>query len=128
MVWSLLSRLDSMPTNHELSIIYTSIFRASSAASNKMVNDARSQRAGTVHRKGCFYLKCKAGALERTTKVLTYSKIRLGVLVKLPFTFLSSNLFLTKDKQNLCQQRSNMLVANKGIVSKGWFTCRATLK
>lgn len=119
-----------MPTNHELSIIYTSIFRASSAASNKMINDACLQRAGSGHRNGCFHLKGKAGALEQNnmTKVLTYSKIRLEVLVKLPFAFLSSNLFLTKGKLNLCQWWSNMLFANKGIVSKGWFTCRVTLK
>lgn len=108
-----------MPTNHELSIICTSIFRASSAASNKMINDTCSQRAGTVHRKGCFHLKCKSGALKQNmTKVLTYNKIRLEVLVKLPFAFLSSNLFLTKGKENLCQQCSNMLVANKELFQK----------
>lgn len=96
----------------------------------KWLNDACLQRAGTGQQKGSFLLKCKAGALEQNniTKVLTYSKIRLEVLVKLPFAFLSSNLFLTKGKINLCQWWSNMLVANKGIVSKGWFTCRVTLK
>lgn len=59
-----------------------------------------------VLEKGCFYLKCEAGALEKNnmTKVLTYSKIRLEVLVKLPFAFLSSNLFLTKGKHNLYQR------------------------
>lgn len=58
-----------------------------------------------VIEKGCFHLKCKAGALEQNNmaKVLTYSKIRLEALVKLPFAFLSSNLFLTKGKQNLYQ-------------------------
>ena len=72
----------------------------------------------------------QAGALEQNnlTKVLTFSKSRLEVSVKLPFAFLSSNLFLTKGKQNLCQIWSSMPVTIKGIVPKGYNICRVTLK
>lgn len=72
----------------------------------------------------------QAGALEQNNmiKVLTFSKSRLEVSVKLPFAFLSGNLFLTKGKQNLCQIWPDVVATIKGIVLKGWYICRVSLR